>query len=93
MIPSLPIARVRAALDAGEFDRASALLKEHEREVRAAIATEPPDSRSRDTWLALLHAQRELVEHLQAARSNAGSALQRLRESHRGAAAYKATSR
>ena len=89
MIPALPIRAVRQALDAGEWDRASALLAEHERAVRDAVAAEPPDSRSRDTWLTLLQAQRELVEQLQTARSNTGSALQRLRQSHRGAAAYK----
>lgn len=91
MIPVLPIATVRQALDAGDFDRASALLAEHERLVRAAVAAEPPDSRSRGHWLALLQAQRELVNDLKAARNHAGSALQRLRDSHRGAAAYKAT--
>ena len=90
MIPVLPIATVRQALDAGEWDRASALLAEHEREVRAAVAGAPPDAASRANWLSLLQAQRELVNDLQKARSHAGSALQRLRDSHRGAAAYKA---
>lgn len=89
MIPLLPIATVRQALDAGDFDRASALLAEHERQVRAAVASAPPDAGSHANWLALLQAQRELVSDLQAARSHAGSALQRLRDSHRGAAAYR----
>jgi hypothetical protein len=89
MIPVLPIRAVRQALDAGEWDRASALLADHERAVRDAVAAAPPDSASRGHWLALLQAQRELMEQLQAARGNAGSALQRLRQSHRGAAAYK----
>jgi hypothetical protein len=89
MIPVLPIRAVRQALDAGEWDRASALLAEHERAVRDAVAAEPPDARSRTQWLTLLQAQRDLMEQLQSARSQAGSALQRLRQSHRGAAAYK----
>ena len=38
MIPVLPIRAVRQALDAGEWDRASALLAEHER----ALSGEPP---------------------------------------------------
>ena len=93
MIPALPLARVKQAMEAGDWDRASALLTEHERTVRGTIATAPPDARNREAWLGLLHAQRELVEQLSAARNEAGSALQRLRESHRGAAAYKATGR
>ncbi|MGQ4584396.1 hypothetical protein [Lysobacter sp. F60174L2] len=89
MIPALPLARVKQAMEAGDWDRASALLTEHERTVRETIATAPPDARNREAWLGLLHAQRELVEQLSAARNEAGSALQRLRQANRGAAAYK----
>lgn len=89
MIPTLPLARVKQAMEAGDWDGASALLTEHERTVREAIATAPPDAGNRESWLGLLRAQRELVEQLSAARNEAGSALQRLRQANRGATAYK----
>ena len=89
MIPALPLASVKQAMEAGDWDRASALLVEHERTVRETVATAPPDARNREAWLGLLRAQRELVEQLSTARNEAGSALQRLRQANRGAAAYK----
>lgn len=88
MIPALPVAALDQALDAGDFDRARALLAGYEHAVRDAIAAQPPDAGSRSAWLDLLREQRLLAERLQRARDQAGAAMRRLRQGQRRAAAY-----
>lgn len=89
MIPVLPVEAIRAALAASEWDTAEALMAGHEAELRAACTPESlAEARCRESWLALLAAQRDLVEELRAARDEAGRALDRLGRERRGVSAY-----
>jgi len=90
VIPVLPTEAIRRALDAGEWDMAAELIAGHEREVRETLAGNGPDSDSKASWLALLSAQRALLEQLQGARSETARSLQRLGRDRRGAKAYLA---
>ena len=89
MIPALPVAGIRQAVASGDYDEAHALLVRHEAELRAACTPESlAEARCRESWLALLAAQRDLVEELRAARDEAGRALDRLGRERRGVSAY-----
>ncbi len=90
MIPLLPTEAVRRALDAGEWDMAAELLADHEREVRESLADNGPGNESKASWLALLSAQRALLDQLKSARSETAQSLQRLNRDRRGAQAYLA---
>lgn len=87
MIPTLPVAEVRQALDAGEWDTATGLLATHETALRAALVEEGDQARS-EPLLALLHAQRAFIEELKAARDEAAVSLQQLGRDRRGVQAY-----
>lgn len=88
-IPALPAEAIQRALDAGEWDMAADLLTQHEHAVRAALSAGDPGD-AREPWLALLAAQRTLLEQLQAARGETAQSLQRLNRERRGAQAYLA---
>lgn len=90
MTPVLPAEAIRRALDAGEWDKATELLAEHEREVRETLADTGPDNDSKASWLALLSAQRALLDQLTSARGETARSLQRLGRDRRGAKAYLA---
>jgi hypothetical protein len=89
-VPALPTEAVRRALDAGEWDLAAELLRDHERAVREAIARNAPDAGTREAWLALLSAQRSFLSQLQSARSDTARELQQLSRDRRGVRAYRA---
>lgn len=89
MTPALPVAAIRAAVAANDWDTADALLTQHEAELRASCADgSPAELRCRESWVELLAAQRALVEELRTARDEAGRALDRLGRDRRGMAAY-----
>lgn len=88
-IPTLPTEAVRRALDAGEWDLAAELLDDHERAVREALTGNGPDAGTRDTWLALLAAQRSFLSQLQSARRDTARELQQLSRDRRGVRAYQ----
>ena len=85
MIPALPADAIRSALDAGDWDAAAALMREHEVELRKAIATEGGD---RSALLALLHAQQAFLAELTATRDETAAAMGRLGRDKRGVQAY-----
>lgn len=89
MVPPLPDAAIQRALDAGEWSQASDLLADHDRAVRAALATNAPDARSRDAWQALLAAQLAFLSQLQAARSQAAQSLRKFDTNRRSVRAYQ----
>lgn len=91
MIPELPADAIRRALDAGEWNLAVEMLGEHERAVRETMAVQGADGGNRRGWLALLSAQRALLEQLQGARSETGRSLKRLNKNGHGARAYLAS--
>jgi hypothetical protein len=91
VIPPLPTDAVRRALDAGEWDTATDLLGEHEREVRETIAARGVTDDTRASWLALLSAQRALLSQLRDARSETARTLQRFGRERRGVDAYRSS--
>lgn len=89
MIPALPVAEIRQAVADGDYDAAHVLLERHEAELRAACTPESvAEARCRESWLALLAAQRDLVDELRTARDDAGRALEQLGRERRGVSAY-----
>lgn len=89
MMPTLPEAEIRAAVAAGDWSHAMALLTEHERELLLALPQTTGEIDSVAPWMALLSAQRALLAELERARAAAGAALQRLRVEQRGVHAYR----
>lgn len=89
MSVDLPVAEIRAAVAAGEWEAAHALLERHEQALRDSF---DPDSgagmRSREALLELLAAQRSLIDELRGARDEAGRTLERMGRDRRGMAAY-----
>lgn len=88
-LPSLPVEAIRASMARGDYDGAHALLVEHESHLRSAVddgsfAAEG----SRQSWIDLVEAQRQLIEELRGARDEAGRALDRLGRDRRGMSAY-----
>ena len=88
MIPALPADAIRASLDAGDWDAAAALMREHEVELRKTIATEDGD---RSALLSLLHAQQAFLAELTATRDETAAAMGRLGRDKRGVQAYLAS--
>ncbi|MBZ4040677.1 hypothetical protein [Novilysobacter selenitireducens] len=88
MIPALPTDAIRASLDAGDWDAAATLMRDHEVELRKAIATEGGD---RSALLALLHAQQAFLAELTATRDETAAAMGRLGRDKRGVQAYLAS--
>lgn len=90
MTIELPTGAIREAISASDWDRAHALLEQHEIELRAALADgSAAEAGCRQSWLDLLGAQRALIEELRAARDEAGRALDRMGRDRRGMAAYR----
>lgn len=89
MTPALPIDAIREAIANDDWSTAEALLTQHERELREVCTPESlAETRCRESWLALLAAQRELMEELRGARDEAGRALDRIGRDKRGVSAY-----
>lgn len=86
VVPPLPAEAVSRALAAGEWELAAELLDTHDRAVRAALDGQQIDAQA--PWLALLSAQRALLQQLQNARQETTESLQRLGRDRRGAKAY-----
>lgn len=90
MIPALPIESVREAVARDDWATAEALLAQHEAAVRAACTSESlAQARHRESWAALLAAQRGLADELRAARDEAARALDCMGQGRRGMAAYR----
>ena len=88
MVPGLPAAEIRAAIDAGDWPRATELLGEHQRALTQALAAVDLAANPREPWLDLLVAQRALLLELRIARDQVGASLSRLNQDHRGARAW-----
>lgn len=88
MVPSLPAAEVRAAIEAHDWPLATDLLGEHQRALTQALAAIDLASTPREPWLDLLIAQRALLEELRLARDGVEASLARLNQDHRGARAW-----
>lgn len=88
MIPSLPSAKIRAAIEASDWPQATALLAEHQRALAEALAVVDLAATPHEPWLDLLLAQRALLGQLRAARHKVEVALARLSQDHRGARAW-----
>lgn len=86
--PSLPVERIRAALDAGEWGLARRLLGEHQLALRDAL--EQADLRHQPIapWHELLAAQHALQAELHASREQVAQQLEKLGNDHRGARAW-----
>ncbi len=87
--PILPSAAIREALESGALETAVDLISRHERDVRSALSTTTDTIHDFPGWQTLLKEQRELLEQLQGARSEASDALQRLHGNRRGVEAYR----
>ncbi|HEU4775089.1 MAG TPA: hypothetical protein VFS82_11345 [Lysobacter sp.] len=87
--PTLPTAAIREALDADDLETAMGLISHHERDVRAALEKAGAAAHDYPGWQALLAEQRALLEQLQAARTDASDALQRLKGNRRSVQAYQ----
>lgn len=88
MIPSLPAAKIRTAIEDGDWPLATALLTEHQRAIAEALAEVDLATTSREPWLDLLLAQRALLGELRVARDKVEVSLARLSHDHRGARAW-----
>lgn len=88
VIPSLPAEWIRAAIDAHDWPRATALLAEHQRALAESLAAVDLAAIPHEPWLGLLRDQRALLDELRDARNTVGAALARLGEDHRGARAW-----
>lgn len=88
MVPALPAANVRAAIGAGDWAQATALLAEHQRVLVSALSKTDLARESVAPWRELLLEQRALQDELRAARDEAGRELDKLGRGHRGARAW-----
>ena len=88
VVPLLPAADIRAAIDANDWPLATALLGEHQRALVEALAAVDLASTPREPWLNLLLAQRAMLEELRVARDSVEASLTRLNQDHRGARAW-----
>lgn len=88
MVPQLPAAEIRTAIEAGDWPRAAELLASHQHELAGALAQADPASEGREPWLDLLLAQRALLGELRVARNRVAQALAQLSEDHRRARAW-----
>jgi hypothetical protein len=85
MVPVLPTAHVRAAIDADDWGLANRLLGEHQRALSDALAQANLSHESTAPWHDLLLAQRALQEELRVARDHAAQAADKLNRDQRGA--------
>ncbi|MDQ3206505.1 MAG: hypothetical protein M3Q40_08405 [Pseudomonadota bacterium] len=87
MIPPLPCAQIRQALERDDWDAAAALLSAHEAELRLALAG-APDPANHAPLLALAQAQRAFIQELKSTRDESARALESLGKERRGVQAY-----
>ncbi len=87
MTPALPADAIRASLDAGDWDAAAALMRDHEVELRKTLDSGGGD---RAALLALLNAQQAFLAELAVTRDEAAAAIGRLGRDKRGVQAYLA---
>jgi hypothetical protein len=86
---ALPVAAIRACIEANDFDGANALLAQHETQLRDTFQNgSAAEKGCRDSWLELLAAQRGLIEELRNARDEAARALERMGRDRRAVSAY-----
>ena len=88
VVPALPAAEVRVAIEAHDWPLATALLGEHQRLLTQSLAAVDLASTPREPWLDLLVAQRALLLEVRIARDLVGASLARLNHDHRGARAW-----
>lgn len=88
MVPVLPAAHVRAAIEAEDWARATDLLAGHQRALTSALATTDLAREPVAPWRALLLEQQALQDELRNARDAAARALDKLGRDHRGARAW-----
>ena len=88
MVPHLPAAEIRHAIEAGDWPRATELLAMHQSALAETLATTALSSVAREPWCELLIAQRALLAVLREARERVAEALARLTEDHRRARAW-----
>lgn len=88
MVPHLPAAEIRSAIEAGDWPRATALLAMHQGELAETLAATDLSTAAREPWFDLLIAQRALLGELRDARNRVTEALGRLTEDHRRARAW-----
>lgn len=88
MVPALPAAKIRAALDASDWPQATALLDGHQAALAAAVAGVDFASTPHEPWQQLLLAQRALIEEMRVARDAVSASLAQLDHDHRGARAW-----
>ena len=91
-VPILAASAIRAALHAEDMDTAMGLIATHERDVRAALGDAAICVHDESSWQALLTEQSVLLRELQAARSDAADAMQRLNGNRRSVQAYQSGS-
>jgi hypothetical protein len=87
VLPILPSADIRAAADAGDWVRATDLVRGHDHAVRAAWIDPPPEE-SLSAWRDLLSEQQTLMLELQQRRDDTADALNRLQRERRAAHLY-----
>ncbi|MFP7722183.1 hypothetical protein [Lysobacter sp. A3-1-A15] len=87
MIPALPTDAIRASMDAGDWDAAATLMRDHEVKLRRAIDHQAGD---RTVLLALLNAQQAFLAELTATRDETAALLGQLGRDKRGVRAYLA---
>ena len=85
MIPTLPVTEIREAIASSDWPQASALLDQHGQALEQALTGLDLAKHDQEPWMALLLAQRELLEEMRVARDAAGDALAQLSQDHRGA--------
>lgn len=88
IVPRLPAAQIRAAIETGDWPQATALLAEHQHALAEALTKVDLSTTPQEPWLDLLLAQRALLGELHVARGKVAAALTRLGEDHRGARAW-----
>ena len=87
VLPILPSAEIRAAAAAGDWVRATDLVRGHDHAVRAAWIDPPPEDQL-PAWRDLLSEQQGLMLELQQRRDEAADAIGRLQREGRAAHRY-----
>lgn len=88
MIPTLPVAPIRAAIDAGQWTQAAGLLDQHRQALVVALAESDLVQGPTAPWRELLLAQHALQDELRTARDRVAQELEKLGHDHRRARAW-----
>lgn len=88
MVPHLPAAEIRDAIEAGDWSRATELLAMHQSDLAETLAATDLSTTAREPWFDLLLAQRALLAELRDARNRVAEAMERLTGDHRRARAW-----